>query len=446
MTKSIQAHPLTAWRGVALAVALCWGVGPKVFAQAMPDADHLIYQMQLGDTLLGLVGRHLQGPDALKRLIQANKFANVNRISVGQKILIPRNLLKHTPSTATVTRLNCKTVIQIDGSGSAPIKTGTVLSEGAVLRIPAGCQFALTLEDESTLRLMSGAVIQLKTLRRNAFESSPEVKVELLDGRMEIDVPRKRLSNDAPFQVLTPTSVAGVRGTEFRVGFDAKQRTSQVEVKVGAVGARGGQEKSEKRAETGHGVAVMGNGQSLDVEKLLPPPRYTSVEAQAGGKDWLLKFEALPQAERFMLVTADDANFSALVSEARPTQPQVLAPDLGTKPVFYQWASVSATGLMGQSTDYAVCRGYKRLEQWRCNVPFNMTGLINPHLLFQKVEQQGQVFELLNGPVQSADNNLLVFRGLPSGVYRWRIQHEVSATMKAGINGQFELVAIPGTD
>lgn len=438
-----QLHRQPLWRGVVLAMLMMAG---SLRAQSVPESDHLVYQMQPGDTLLGLVNKHMQSPDALKQLIQANRLTNVNRISVGQKIQIPRRLLKHIPSTATVTRLNCKTVILIDGNAASPIKAGSILGEGAVLRIPAGCQFALTLEDESTLRLMSGAVIQIKTLRRNPLEASPEVKVELLDGRMEIDVPRKRLSNDAPFQVLTPTSVAGVRGTEFRVGFDAKQRTSQVEVKVGAVGARGGLEKSEKRTETGQGLAVMANGQSLDVEKLLMPPRYVSGEVQTGGKDWLLKFESPPQAERFWLVTADDANFGAILSEAQPTQAQVLAPGLSSKSVFYQWASISATGLMGQSQDYAVCKGYKRLDQWRCNVPMNMNGLVNPTLLFQKLEEQGRVIELLNGPVESASNNVLVFRGLPAGMYRWRIQHEVSATMKANINGQFELVAIPGAE
>lgn len=437
-------RPQTQLRCTALALALLGSAG--AMAQAAPDADHLLYQMQPGDTLTGLVARHMQGPDALKQVVEANRLANVNRIPVGQKIRIPRGLLKFTPSSATVSRLNCKTVVQIEGNTALPIKTGSVLEEGAVVRIPAGCQFALTLEDESTVRLMSGAVIQLKTLRRNAFEASPEVKIELLDGRLEIDVPRKRLSTDAPFQVLTPTSVAGVRGTEFRVGFDAKQRRSQVEVKVGVVGARGQTERTEKRAGTGQGVAVMANGQSLDVETLLAPPRYASYEAQPGGKDWLLKFDAVPQAERFMLVTADDANFSALLTQDQPTQARVLAPALGTKPVFYQWASISNTGLMGQATDYAVCKGYKRLEQWRCNVPFNVNGLIKPHLLFQKIDAQGQVFELLNGPVQAVDNNVLVFRGLPSGVYRWRIEHEISATMKAGMSGQFELVAIPGED
>jgi hypothetical protein len=124
----------------------------------------------------------------------------------------------------------------------------------------------------------------------------------------------------------------------------------------------------------------------------------------------------------------------------------VLAPELGVKSVFYQWASVSTTGLMGSAQDYAVCKGYKRLEQWRCNVPFNMEGFVNPHLQFQKVEAQGKTVDLVNGPIQANSNNLLVFRGLPSGVYRWRIQHDVTASVKATINGQFELVAIPGKD
>lgn len=443
--KPIQ-KTLTPWRFAVLASFLVMCSAANAQIAPAPDADHLVYQMQPGDTLLGLVAKHMQGADALKRLIQANKLVNVNRISVGHKINIPRDLLKHTPATATVTRLNCKSVIQIDGNASAPIQMGTVLSEGAVLRIPAGCQFALTLEDDSMLRLMSGAVIQLKTLRRNAFETSPEVKIELLDGRMEIDVPRKRQSNDAPFQVLTPTSVAGVRGTEFRVGFNARQRTSQVEVKVGAVGARGGQEKAEKRAQSGEGVAIAANGQSLDIEKLLSAPRYSKAEAQGDSKDWLLKFEADPSADRFMLLTAEDANFSAPVTESQPKQSQVLAPELGVKPVFYQWASVSTTGLLGSSQDFAVCKGYKRLDQWRCNVPFNMAGFNNPHLHFQKVDAQGQTVDLVNGPIQANVNNLLVFRGLPSGVYRWRIQHDVSGSMKAGINGQFELVAIPSAD
>jgi hypothetical protein len=402
--------------------------------------------MPLGGTFWGLVNRHLQSPDALKQLIQANRSVDVHRIEVGQKINIPRQLLKHTPSQATVTQLNCKTITQIEGQSAANLKMGAMVKEGVILRIPAGCQFALTLEDESTLRLMSGAVLQITRLRKNSLETSPEVKVELLDGRMVIDVPRRRLGNDAPFQVLTPTSVAGVRGTEFRVSFDALLGTSQVEVNEGAVGVRGRLDQAEKRTESGYGVAISASGQSLAVEKLLSSPRFANAEVQDGRKDWLLKFEAPPEADRFLLVTADNANFANVSSVTTSKQAQVLASNLGTQSVFYQWASLSSSGLMGNAQDFAVCHGYKRFDKWRCNVSLNMDGLVKPHLVFQKVEGPDQFVELLNEPVQSVANDFLMFRGLPSGVYRWRIQHEVSANLKAAVQGQFELIAIPGGD
>jgi hypothetical protein len=47
-----------------------------------------------------------------------------------------------------------------------------------------------------------------------------------------------------------------------------------------------------------------------------------------------------------------------------------------------------------------------------------MAGFVNPHFHFQKVDPQGQTVDLINGPIQANVNNLLVFRGLPSGVYR----------------------------
>ena len=92
-----------------VAVAAATGAQLKVRVEL---AAKLKDQVQPGDTLLGLVAKHMQGPDAFKRLTQANKLADVNRISVGHKINIPRDLLKHTPATATVTRLNCKSVIE----------------------------------------------------------------------------------------------------------------------------------------------------------------------------------------------------------------------------------------------------------------------------------------------------------------------------------------------
>jgi hypothetical protein len=412
-------------------------------ASAAESEDHLLYKLQPRDTLLSLVAQYMQGPDALAQLIKLNKIANPNTMPVGYQLKIPRSLIKYNPSTATVTRLNCRTITRLEGESAVPVQSGDVLSEGAVVRIPAGCQLAVTLEDASVLRMMSGAVIKLKTLRRNMLETSPEVRVELLDGRVEVDVPRKRPGGDAPFEIRTPTSVAGVRGTEFRVGFDARQRNSQVEVLKGVVSAQGRADNAEQRANAGQGVPIEANGKARPVENLLTAPRFAQGQASGPGGDWTLSFSAPAEASQTVVRLSEDASFSFLYSEELLREPKLAVTDFGSRTVFQQWASVSATGITGYTTNYGFCKGYKRLDAWRCNVNFNMTGLSNPRLRFEKVEDKGAPLVIVDQDIRITSNDQLVLRGVPSGVYQWKLDYDMGSNRRASLNGQFELVAMP---
>lgn len=427
-----------AWLIGALAMLACGVVN------AAEDEDHLLYKLQPRDTLLSLVSQYMQGPDALAQIVKLNKIANPNTMPVGYLLKIPRHLIKYTPSTATVSRLNCRTITRLEGEAAVPVQSGDTLAEGAVVRIPAGCQLAVTLEDTSVLRMMSGAVIKLKTLRRNMLENSPEVRVELLDGRVEVDVPRKRQGGDAPFEIRTPTSVAGVRGTEFRVGFDARKRNSQVEVLTGVVAAQGSADKAAQRANAGQGVPIEANGKALPVENLLVAPRFAQGSSAGTSTDWLLKFDAPAEAKQMLVRRSEDASFSFIYSEEMLARPELAVADLGAKTIFQQWASVSTTGLMGQSVNYGFCKGYKRLDAWRCNINFNMTGLNNPRLRFEKVEEKGPPLVILDQDIKMTANDQLVLRGVPSGQYQWKLDYDLGANRRVTLNGQFELVAIPG--
>ena len=410
---------------------------------AAEDEDHLLYKLQPRDTLLSLVGQYMQGPDALTQIVKLNKIANPNTMPVGYQLKIPRQLIKYSHSTATVTRLNCRTITRLDGDNAVPVQSGDVLVEGSVVRIPAGCQLAVTLEDASVLRMMSGAVIKLKTLRRNMLESSPEVRVELLDGRLEVDVPRKRQRGDAPFEIRTPTSVAGVRGTEFRVGFDARKRNSQVEVGTGVVAAQGSADNASQRANAGQGIAIEANGKAQPVESLLGAPRFAQGAAAGSGGDWLLSFNASPEAKQIVVRRSEDASFSFIYSEELLGEPKLTVTDFGAKTVFQQWASVSASGLTGQTVNYGFCKAYKRLDAWRCNINFNMNGLTNPRLRFEKLEEKGQPLVILDQAIKITANDQLVLRGVPSGQYHWKLDYDLGANRRVTLNGQFELVAIP---
>jgi LysM repeat protein len=100
MTHPHNTKAWSGWRGSLQGLALAMSLAlpsAAVWAQAVgsatSDADHLVYQMKPGDTLMGLVNRFMEGPDPLKQLMSANRIANINRIPVGAKIKIPRSLL-----------------------------------------------------------------------------------------------------------------------------------------------------------------------------------------------------------------------------------------------------------------------------------------------------------------------------------------------------------------
>jgi hypothetical protein len=89
MTHPHNTKAWSGWRGSLQGLALAMSLAlpsAAVWAQAVgsatSDADHLVYQMKPGDTLMGLVNRFMEGPDPLKQLMSANRFANINRIPV----------------------------------------------------------------------------------------------------------------------------------------------------------------------------------------------------------------------------------------------------------------------------------------------------------------------------------------------------------------------------
>jgi hypothetical protein len=128
------------------------------------------------------------------------------------------------------------------------------------------------------------------------------------------------------------------------------------------------------------------------------------------------------------------------------SNPEVLVSDLGNKAVFYQVAAISETGLYGSTAEFAICRGFVRGKDLRCNVQFDLAGLEKPTLYFERLDADGGSKVMLNAPVDVSVNDQAVFRGVPSGVYKWRIDYVVSANLKAKMAGQFRLIAVPGND
>jgi hypothetical protein len=433
----------------SLAYILCVSFA-LVSTQAMTqntDAERspIQYRIQKDDTAALIVARYLSGQDALAVLKLANPDHDMTRLVVGQMIQLPRQVIRYQRATALVSYLKCNEPITIRTT-NAILRIGTVIEQHDVIQIPSMCQLSLTFEDKSTVRMPSGGTIEIQTLRKNPFERSPEVNLALLDGNIEVKVP-KRQKNDATFQVRTPNSVAGVRGTEFRVGFDRASGKGTVEVSAGLVGARGVDEREEKNVSAQYGVAIAADGESGDVEKLPAPVQFESVHAQQDPSWFLFVFKRDPNAASYAVRQYATANPVNAIDTMQYQHPRFLSMKTTSTAQFLDWTGKTKSGLSGDRETFGICASETKTPPFKCDVRFDLDGLDNATLKISKVTENQTIQPLVKSAKAVKNMKQAIVKGLSPGRYKWEIEYTIANGKTAQQSGAFELVAVasPGT-
>lgn len=410
----------------------------------------LTYKIKAGDTFNKLAQKYLIQPVDMNAIQAVNRLHDINLLAVGSEIRIPRVMLKHTLAKATVMSLSCANPIRM--KDNKPLVVGSVLREGAVVEVPPECHVALLLEDSSVIRLPSSTALRIVTLRKNLIESAPEVRLDLDRGRIELDVNKQGRSPSIPFEVKTPISVMGVRGTEFRVGYSPEDQVGQVEVLGGNVETRGAADEQSRAITKGFGVPVNGQGKALDIEKLLPPPTYASTTLTQGNiPSYVVKLNPVTDAHYYVANIAGTANLSGTRSSENLLAPEIFIARLSKQAVFYQLTSVSHSGLIGTEQNYAFCAPSADNATPRCGAVFDAPLADNAPILFSLSRiSNGITQPIVQAKQVVAKNGRFVIQGLPEGHYQWRLSYELPESTGNHANdttvrqsGSFELIALP---
>ena len=129
--------------------------------------------------------------------------------------------------------------VKVLGADSAvrPAQAGMLVQGGEIIETGAKSSARILLPDESVLELKESTRIELNDSRENARGIS---SVLLYLGRMWGDI-AKNLDGDTTFEVVTPSAVAGIRGTIFSagVGMDGETRVGVEEGVVEVAGETG---------------------------------------------------------------------------------------------------------------------------------------------------------------------------------------------------------------
>ena len=408
-------------------------------SQESVDNSLLKYSVKSVDVFSKIMQQHTEGADAYAQVMAVNQSLNPDHIAVNQILYFPRSVLKKIATEASISYVNCKLALSLNGQNKMDLGMGSLLHQDDTVTIPPGCQLDLTFDDRSTIRLPSGGTFKITKLQKNFLEASPEIQIEVQDGRVQASV-TKRLQGDATFEVKTPASMTAVRGTEFRVGYQASTGTSQTEVSSGVVSARGLEDTAAANVSNQQGVAISPTGHAGNVEDLPSPPLFVEAQNQQVD-DWVfLLFQGQAGSDHYHLRQFKAINaLEPLVDEALP-KPTYLMTNLSQKAIFFEWTALTRSNLQGDSKLYGVCRLTQVDDEQRCHVKFDLNNLKNVHLKLELLKGANEVKEIFDG--EDISSSYILIKGLPPGMYRWNINYDINQGKNITKSGEFELIAI----
>ena len=263
-------------------------------------------------------------PSAWREVARLNRLPDPNRITPGQRLKIPTRLLRSRAVDATLV-----SVVGDVRSGDAPAVLGATLAEGQSVQTGAGSSAVIALADGSRMRLPPSSLAQVAASRsygdRGAASADASTTgsgwfagtLRVLRGGVEVFA--TKVLRAKPLEVVTPTAVVGVRGTQYRVTLDegANGRT-HAEVLEGAVrfdAAAGAAGAAGTDLPTGFGAAIDATTNVPASTRLLGAPDLAALPDRFERP--LVRFELPGETAPLRVQVAADSGFDRIVSDER---------------------------------------------------------------------------------------------------------------------------------
>jgi hypothetical protein len=281
------------------------------------------------DTMTSLSLDVLVSAEAWREVAVLNHLRNPNRIQPGQLLRIPVRLLRVDPRDARVVSVSGDVRV-----GGQPAVSGAVLAEGQSLQTGLASSAVIEMGDGSRVRLPPSSLAQVEASRQlgaraersgTAVDTASRPTPTPPDGwfvgtlrvlRGSVEVLATKVLRARPLEVITPTAVVGVRGTNYRVALDpdANDRT-RGEVVEGLVRFDATASGSGTDVPAGYaGIADTSNARP-GLTKLPPAPDLSSVPERFERP--LVRFALPGETSALRVQVASDDAFDKIVSDQR---------------------------------------------------------------------------------------------------------------------------------
>ena len=344
---------------VFVGLAMAMAIAPLSAAHAQPaprTEPSLPYTVRASDTLSKFSRQVLVSPRAWQEVAAFNQLKDGNVLSIGQRLNIPLRLLKSSPAGGKV--------ISAEGDvtqGGNKMLVGAPLASGSQFKTGANSSAVIELGDGSRIKLLPNSLAEIVTNKNYALrDASSSGSTNWFSGLMRLSegaleaLASKTVKRATPLQIETPTSVVGVRGTEFRVAFDdPASRGARTEVIEGKVRADNPAQKSGADLPMGTGAVVKPLEKDVKVVILLPAPDLSAISSDVLKPQGSWPMPNLAGASGYHVQVASDEQFDKIVRDVKVASSAGASADLSSLANgnwFARVRGIDGVGLEGYNT------------------------------------------------------------------------------------------------
>jgi hypothetical protein len=439
-TQAAPATPPTALRYVCALVCGVWLATSQAEAHEAHQAPATVtYVTRAGDSLYNVATRYLREPSDWAQLARLNRVSAPRHLQPGTALRLPVALLREDGLSAKVIATSGPATHAFRNEPSLPLVPGASLVEGDRLQTGKDGFATLELADGTHLIIPPNTSLEFGTLRQTVLTGATDRVINLQRGEVDSEVTHATRKDDR-FQIRSPSVVAGVRGTSFRVSYDGGNGSTAVEVLEGAVGVDAGHDgagapapgtplaASTQLVTARHGSLTTAGGAVGGPVALLDAP--TIANPSKVQDDASVAFDVLPieNAQGYRVQIGRDAGLLEMIHDERFGSPHADIGALADGTYFVRVTAIDQSGLEGMPSTYAFERRHLALgtsagpvdsthnyafrwfvDRGAENLHFRFILAAAPDLRVPLVDRT----DLTGGEVVVSD--------LPKGVYYWTV-------------------------
>lgn len=322
-----------------------------VFMLAAPQsmAEDWLYTVRKGDTIWGLSHKYLKDPLKFQEIQKYNNVEFDRQIPPGVTLKFPMEYLKFAPAEVEVTAIN-GTAHFVRRGAKEQLKLEHKLVLNDILSTEKDSSVALLFADGSELLLGENSELAFDVQTKWGETGMVDSRMRLMKGSAEGRV-KPLIGPGANFEVQTPSAVATVRGTEFRVRVDESDSGVVFnEVDEGIVSVQLHENKTS--VKQGFGLKTATNLPLTKPKALLPEPIFVNPQKKYPGHPVTLTWQPIDGAKAYSIELFEDAAMTKLVHKEKLALNQVQLPSVPLGQYSVRVRAIDREGLQGLNSSY----------------------------------------------------------------------------------------------